>query len=285
MSGLSRSRRGDRRMPRQPTAARSHGHVRYIPLRWMDAMPPPAARDPRRCAPPRVARLAAAGVARSRGRRRAPRRRTCSASRRGAVQAAVVRGDALDDADAARLDALVARRATREPLQHITGRAPFRHLELRVGPGVFVPRPETELVAQLAIDALAAAASRARSPSISAPAAARSRSRWRPRCRTRGSSPPRTRSTRSSWTKANFAEVARRTSSSPSSTSSTPSPSSTGRVAVVVSNPPYVPEPRSRATRRCGSSTRAALYGGDDGLDVVRVLSGAALRARRTRAA
>ncbi len=51
------------------------------------------------------------------------------------------------------------RRSTREPLQHITGLAPFRHLELRVGPGVFVPRPETEIVAQLAIDALRAAAS------------------------------------------------------------------------------------------------------------------------------
>jgi release factor glutamine methyltransferase len=42
--------------------------------------------------------------------------------------------------------ALVARRAAREPLQHLTGRAPFRHLELAVGPGAFVPRPETELL-------------------------------------------------------------------------------------------------------------------------------------------
>jgi len=41
---------------------------------------------------------------------------------------------------------LVARRAARVPLQHLTGRAPFRHLELVVGPGVFVPRPETELL-------------------------------------------------------------------------------------------------------------------------------------------
>jgi release factor glutamine methyltransferase len=40
----------------------------------------------------------------------------------------------------------VDRRARREPLQHITGTAPFRHLELAVGPGVFVPRPETEIV-------------------------------------------------------------------------------------------------------------------------------------------
>lgn len=46
----------------------------------------------------------------------------------------------------------VDRRAGREPLQHITGVAYFRYLELAVGPGVFIPRPETELVAQAAID-------------------------------------------------------------------------------------------------------------------------------------
>jgi release factor glutamine methyltransferase len=50
------------------------------------------------------------------------------------------------DADAVRYAGLVARRAAREPLQHITGTAPFRHLDLAVGPGVFVPRPETELL-------------------------------------------------------------------------------------------------------------------------------------------
>lgn len=47
----------------------------------------------------------------------------------------------------------VGRRVAREPLQHITGRAHFRHLTLAVGPGVFVPRPETEVVTQAAIDA------------------------------------------------------------------------------------------------------------------------------------
>ena len=53
---------------------------------------------------------------------------------------------------------LVAERASRVPLQHITGKAHFRYLELAVGPGVFVPRPETETVAQLAIDAARRAA-------------------------------------------------------------------------------------------------------------------------------
>ncbi|GAA1231035.1 peptide chain release factor N(5)-glutamine methyltransferase [Oryzihumus leptocrescens] len=51
------------------------------------------------------------------------------------------------------LDELVEERARRVPLQHLTGRAGFRRLELSVGPGVFVPRPETEVVAGLAIRA------------------------------------------------------------------------------------------------------------------------------------
>ncbi|WP_406863146.1 peptide chain release factor N(5)-glutamine methyltransferase [Streptomyces sp. HUAS MG47] len=50
----------------------------------------------------------------------------------------------------------IARREAREPLQHITGRAFFRYLELQVGPGVFVPRPETESVVGWAIDAVRA---------------------------------------------------------------------------------------------------------------------------------
>nr|MDQ2876043.1 peptide chain release factor N(5)-glutamine methyltransferase [Actinomycetota bacterium] len=50
----------------------------------------------------------------------------------------------------------IARREAREPLQHITGRAYFRYLELAVGPGVFVPRPETEVMAGWAVEQLAA---------------------------------------------------------------------------------------------------------------------------------
>jgi release factor glutamine methyltransferase len=48
----------------------------------------------------------------------------------------------------------VERRAAREPLQHITGETPFRHLVLRVGPGVFVPRPETEIVVDAVLERL-----------------------------------------------------------------------------------------------------------------------------------
>lgn len=57
---------------------------------------------------------------------------------------------------------LVGERARRVPLQHLTGLAGFRTLELQVGPGVFVPRPETELVAGLAIDAARAVAQQER---------------------------------------------------------------------------------------------------------------------------
>ena len=46
----------------------------------------------------------------------------------------------------------ITRRVAREPLQHITGSAPFRHLELKVGPGVFTPRPETEQVVEFAME-------------------------------------------------------------------------------------------------------------------------------------
>lgn len=49
---------------------------------------------------------------------------------------------------AQRFYGVVARRVKREPLQHIVGHAPFRYLDLKVGPGVFVPRPETELLVE-----------------------------------------------------------------------------------------------------------------------------------------
>ena len=68
---------------------------------------------------------------------------------RGEVLAASLRGTPAPHG----FEAMVAERATRVPLQHLTGRAAFRHIELDVGPGVFVPRPETELVAGAAIDA------------------------------------------------------------------------------------------------------------------------------------
>lgn len=55
-----------------------------------------------------------------------------------------------------RYAALVTERATRVPLQHLTGTAHFRSLTLAVGPGVFIPRPETETLVELALAALRA---------------------------------------------------------------------------------------------------------------------------------
>ncbi len=63
--------------------------------------------------------------------------------------------DDLDEQTATAYDELVGRRAERVPLQHLTGSVGFRYIELEVGPGVFVPRPETESVVQWAVDAVA----------------------------------------------------------------------------------------------------------------------------------
>lgn len=62
-----------------------------------------------------------------------------------------------DEDDARAFADLVDRRAQRVPLQHLTGQAAFRHLVLAVGPGVFVPRPETEVVVQWALDRMGGA--------------------------------------------------------------------------------------------------------------------------------
>ena len=62
--------------------------------------------------------------------------------------------DDMDAAQSATFAELVARRASRVPLQHLTGTVGFRYIELAVGPGVFVPRPETESVVQWAVDAV-----------------------------------------------------------------------------------------------------------------------------------
>jgi release factor glutamine methyltransferase len=199
--------------------------------------------------------------------------------RRGAVQAAAVRGDAIAAPDAERLEALVARRVTREPLQHLTGSAPFRHLELRVGPGVFVPRPETEMVAQLAIDALAAAAS----PSpiavdlgTGSGAIALALATEVPHARVFAAENSVDAYV---WTKENFALVGADNAQLAFIDLERAFPELDGTVSVVASNPPYVPDeaiPRDPEVRFFDPP--AALYGGADGLDVVRVVSRVALR-------
>jgi release factor glutamine methyltransferase len=70
----------------------------------------------------------------------------------GTTRARLPLVDTVPDESSGAYDALIARRVAREPLQHLTGTAYFRHVELAVGPGVFVPRPETELLAGWAIE-------------------------------------------------------------------------------------------------------------------------------------
>ncbi|NYI42154.1 peptide chain release factor N(5)-glutamine methyltransferase [Demequina lutea] len=67
---------------------------------------------------------------------------------------------------ARRFEALLARREAREPLQHILGSSVFRYVTLQVRAGVFVPRPETEVVAQVAIDEAEAMAATGRRPLV-----------------------------------------------------------------------------------------------------------------------
>ena len=200
--------------------------------------------------------------------------------RRGEVQAALIRGDSVDDAAAVQLDAVVLRRAAREPLQHITGTAPFRHLELAVGPGVFVPRPETETVVQYAIDALLNAPEEAPigiDLGTGSGAIALAMATEVPHARIHAAelSPDA-----HVWASRNTAGVENLTLVL--SDLATAFPELDGTAAVVISNPPYVPDaaiPRDPEVRLFDPAM--ALYGGADGLDIVRVLSTRALQLLR----
>ena len=200
---------------------------------------------------------------------------------RGEAQAAMVRGDTVAADVAAAFDALVSRRAAREPLQHLTGVAPFRHLTLAVGPGVFVPRPETETVAQFAIVALLAAPE----PEpigvdlgTGSGAIALAMATEVPHARVFAAeiSPDAF-----AWAMRNAAGVDNVTVVNDDL--ATAFAELEGRATVVISNPPYVPDaavPRDPEVRLFDPAS--ALYGGEDGLDVVRVLSTRAKQLLRT---
>ncbi len=191
---------------------------------------------------------------------------------RGEVQAAAVRGDAVGDSEAARLEELAQRRAAREPLQHLTGVAAFRHLELAVGPGVFVPRPETESVVQFAIDALIASAE-------GAPVAVDLGTGSGAIAMAMATEVPHAQVFAVERSPEAHAWAARNTASAENLTLVLGDLASAfddlrGRAAVVISNPPYVPDdaiPRDPEVRL--HDPAQALYGGADGLDVVRVIS------------
>ncbi|MFE4951594.1 peptide chain release factor N(5)-glutamine methyltransferase [Leifsonia sp. NPDC056665] len=201
---------------------------------------------------------------------------------RGRVQALVVMDTTIDADDARRVRELAARRATREPLQHITGFAPFRSLELAVGPGVFVPRPETEQVVQFAIDALRAVPS-AEPVGVDlgtgSGAIALAMATEVPHARVYAveKSPEAF-----AWTRRNVESVGASNLQAVLGDLADALPQLDGTVDVVISNPPYVPDdaiPRDPEVRLFDPA--AALYGGADGLDVVRVISGVARRLLR----
>lgn len=201
---------------------------------------------------------------------------------RGGVQAKAVTGSALSSNDTVTVAGLVERRAAREPLQHITGVAAFRQLELAVGPGVFVPRPETETVAQFAIDALASTAS----PSpigvdlgTGSGAIALAMATEVPHARVYG---VEVSPLAYVWTRQNFRTVGAANATPVFVDLADALPELDGTVDVVISNPPYIPVgaiPRDPEVRLF--DPEIALYGGEDGLDIVRSVSNTALRLLR----
>ncbi|GAA1944246.1 peptide chain release factor N(5)-glutamine methyltransferase [Agromyces allii] len=192
---------------------------------------------------------------------------------RGGVQARLIMGGELGEADAAALQVLVERRAEREPLQHITGRAPFRSLDLLVGPGVLVPRPETETVAQLAIDALRAVPAEAPIAvdlGTGSGALALALATEVPHARVHAVelSPEA-----AAWAARNIAEAGVDVGLVIGDLADA-LPELDGLVSVVVSNPPYVPSAElPRDVEVLVHDPDVALYGGADGLDVIRALS------------
>jgi release factor glutamine methyltransferase len=170
------------------------------------------------------------------------------------------------------------------PLQHLTGRAPFRHLELAVGPGVFVPRPETEQLAGWAIGRLAgldAAVVVDLGSGSGALALAIAQEVPAARVTAVERDPGAIE-----WTRHNAAARA--------AAGDRPVPvvlgdmtdggllrELDGGVDLVVSNPPYVPDGAVLPREVAEHDPPLALWGGPDGLDVVRALLDTAARLLR----
>jgi release factor glutamine methyltransferase len=226
-----------------------------------------------------TATLAAAGVASPRADAEALAALALGVERRG-VAAALARGAELTPAEADALAAAVERRRCREPLQHITGVAGFRYLDIAVGAGVFVPRPETELVAGAAIAAAAAAGPRpvvvdlcAGSGAIALAVAtelAGAEVHAVEREATALAYARRNAAATRAEVRLLHADIADAL------------PELDGSVDVVVSNPPYVPEDeRTTVAAEVRYDPPAALWGGADGLDTIRTVGRVAARLLR----
>jgi len=181
----------------------------------------------------------------------------------------------------------VARREAREPLQHITGRAYFRYLELEVGPGVFVPRQETEVMTGWAIEQLAAM-------NVSEPvvadlgtgsgAIALSIAQEVPRAQVHAvEADPLARQ----WTERNIKACAVAAPHTVgrvhlhSGDFATELAELDGAVDLVVSNPPYIPIGSWVPPEVEEYDPATALWGGADGMDAVRVIEATARRLLR----
>ncbi|HUZ23123.1 MAG TPA: peptide chain release factor N(5)-glutamine methyltransferase [Streptosporangiaceae bacterium] len=181
----------------------------------------------------------------------------------------------------------IARREAREPLQHITGLAYFRYLELAVGPGVFVPRPETEVMTGWAVDQLAAmdvAEPVVADLGTGSGAIALAVAQEVPRARVHAvEADPLARQ----WTERNIAAVA---AAAPHTVGrltlhagdfATTLTELDGAVDLVISNPPYIPV-GSWVPPEVGEYDPAtALWSGADGLGAVRVVESVARRLLR----
>lgn len=187
-------------------------------------------------------------------------------------------GDAL-----ATYEELVSRRADRVPLQHLTGTAGFRHLELAVGPGVFVPRPETELLAGWAIDQVAAlvtagvARPRVVDLGTGSGAIARAVVDEAPRAQVHAvEADPDAHA----WARRNLAGTGVDLRLGDMSTELE---DLVGEVDVVVCNPPYIPLDawESVAVEARDHDPAPALWSGEDGLDAMRALERRAARLLR----
>ena len=203
---------------------------------------------------------------------------------RGEVLAKVHQGFELTDAQAADLEALVVRREAREPLQHLLGSAPFMSFQVQVGPGVFVPRPETESLAERAIQTastMAVGDSGLRIVDLCSGSGvlAIALARAIPHATVEAVEVSDDALPYLAQNVADLAPEVLITHGSLESFASGVAPSS---LDLIVSNPPYVPDGETPNEPEVQDhDPRLALYGGEDGLDVIRIIAEAAPRALR----
>ena len=197
---------------------------------------------------------------------------------RGEVQAQMLVGASVSESQAQQITTLYGRRIAREPLQHITGTAYFRNLELQVGKGVFVPRPETEFVAQLAIDALRlATADRPIAVDLGTGSGAIALGMATEVPNARVFAVEKSLDALP-FTRQNFAKYGANATLIQGDLADAFAELN-GQVSVVASNPPYIPAaaiPRDVEVHLYDPDL--ALYGGDDGMDVIHLVSATAKR-------